>query len=108
MKRAFLWTLLLGLLLAVPAVPQDGDSRDRVIEALEKKLEEQDLRLKTLEAYVEAQKTAGERLAAKVRQADKKGFLYPAPHTEAKKALLTGLGRYANAVATGTAPAEEE
>lgn len=105
MKRALFWTLALGLFLAVPAIPQDQGGLDAVkeIRALRETLQAQEARIAALEGYVAVHKTEAAELARRLRDADRQGFLYPAPNTDARRALLQGLTRFADTAATGKA-----
>jgi hypothetical protein len=111
MKRAILVALLIGLFLAVPAIPQGGagDAKpgEELLE-LKAKVAEQEDRIAQLEEYLEAHKLAAAKLVERLKFADKKGFTYPAPNIDAREALLRGLTAYAE-VATGgkTLPKKE-
>ena len=108
MKRALFWTLGLGLLLAVPAIPQDGGDEANDWMAMRKVIEAQDARIAQLEGYVALHKSEAAELARRLRDADRQGFLYPAPNTDARKALLTGLTRFADTAASGKAPPPDD
>jgi hypothetical protein len=107
MKRAILPVLGLALLLSLPAVSQDeGPTLDEKVEALTKKVEEQDLALKALQTYVENQKAQAKRLDKSLAKAEEEGFLLPAPNNDAKTSLLKGLQEFAG-VAGGAEPKKE-
>ena len=107
MKRAILPVLGLALFLSIPAVSQEeAKAIDKQVEELTKKVEEQDKALKELQTYVEQQKTQAARLSRNLASAEEGGFLEPAPNTDAKKALLSGLQDFAG-VAAGAAPKPE-
>jgi len=104
MTRAILPTLCLALLLCLPALSQDeAPTLDQQVEALTKKVEEQDAALKELQAYVDHQKTQAKRLAKSLAAAEEGGFLMPVPANDAKKSLLSGLQDFAG-VAAGATP----
>ena len=110
MKRAILPALVLAFLIAIPAVSQDGGTEDELaakVEKLQEKVDQQELQLKRLETYAAATKAQAATLLKKLKFADEKGFIYPAPHTDARKALLYGLQDFAS-VASGGAPAKRE
>jgi septal ring factor EnvC (AmiA/AmiB activator) len=108
MKRSILPVLGLALFLSIPAISQDEakPSLDKQVEELTKKVEEQDKAMKELRTYVEQQKMQAARLARSLASAEEGGFLEPAPNTDAKKALLSGLQDFAG-VAAGAAPKPE-
>ncbi|MCK6460823.1 MAG: hypothetical protein L6Q95_13135 [Planctomycetes bacterium] len=102
MKRAILPVLGLALLLALPAVSQEeGPTLDEKVEALTKKVEEQDAALKALQAYVENHKAQAKRLDKSLAKAEEEGFLLPAPNNDAKSSLLKGLQEFAGVAAGG-------
>jgi hypothetical protein len=107
MKRAILPVLGLALLLSLPAVSQDeGPTLDEKVEALTKKVEEQDLALKALQTYVENQKAQAKMLDKSLAKAEEEGFLLPAPNNDAKASLLKGLQEFAG-VAAGAEPKKD-
>lgn len=111
MKRAFLFTLALALVLSLPALSQDGEDAENAqlqkdVEELTEVVKRQGQEIKDLKAYVSTMKGEAVTLAAQLKKAEKEGFFYPAPHVPAKKALLGGLQRYASVAATGKAPAK--
>lgn len=98
MKRTILFTAALAVLvLAFPATSQ-GDGLDKqltdlavkVVE-LEKTVKAQQTELKKLQEWVKTQDDRNALLGKKVQEAIKKGYYYPAPANDAKKALLEGL-----------------
>ena len=99
MKSYVLPLLLLGLLFAVPALPQEkkGDTIADRVAKLEKQVKSQADSIVRLEKQVEAEKKAREALAKQLKAARKGGFTYPAPNVDAKEALLGGLEAYAAA-----------
>lgn len=103
MKRVILPVLGLALLLSLPAVSQEagGPTLDEKVEALTKKVEEQDAALKELQAYVENQKAQAKRLDKSLAKAEEEGFLLPAPNNDAKASLLKGLQEFAGVAAGG-------
>jgi len=104
MKRAILPTLGLALLLSIPAISQDETPTvEQQVEALNKKVEEQDAALKQLQAYVDNQKAQAKRLSKDLTTAEEGGFLMPVPANDAKKSLLSGLQEFA-VVAAGATP----
>jgi uncharacterized coiled-coil protein SlyX len=107
MKRAIFPALCLALLLSVPAVPQDGGSDEELklrITALEDQVEKQQATLAEMQTYLGKMKGEAATLAKKLKSSEKKGFLYPAPANDARRALLFGLQDWA-AVASGGKPA---
>jgi hypothetical protein len=107
MKRLILPALGLALLLSIPAASQEEPMPlDKQVEALAKKVEEQDAALKELRAYVDRQKTQAARLGKSLAAAEEGGFLEPAPNNDAKKALLSGLQEFAGVAAGGEPTAE--
>lgn len=103
MKRA-IWILLgLALVLSVPAFSQgdDGKKMKERVEALEEMTKAQAASIAKLESYVKALRAEGASLAAALKKAEKEGFLYPAPNTDAKKALLSGLKGTAKTMTSG-------
>ena len=109
MKRWILPTLALALVLALPALSQDeAMTLDQKVEELQKKVEAQDRALKELQTYVDRQKAQAARLGKNLATAEEGGFLEPAPNTDAKKALLSGLQEFAGVAAGGEVkPAED-
>jgi len=99
MKSTILPLFLIGLLFAVPALSQ-GEKKDddlaKRMEALEKQVAAQQKAIESLEKRAEQDKTAAADLVKKLKVARKGGFTYPAPNTEAKEALLSGLESYAD------------
>lgn len=111
MKRAILPALFFALLLAVPAIPQGGAREADLanqVEQLKEAVARQEAQIAELQKYVEAQKSAAAVLVRQVESADKKGYLYPAPNTDARKALLYGLKDFAEVAAAGTAAPEQD
>ncbi len=109
MKRAILPALFLGLLLSVPAVPQDGgDGLNLEIQGLQEQLDKQGKALEELQTYVSNQKGQAAALVKALKKAEKKGFTYPAPHNDARKALLSGLQKFAAVAAGGNPQSEKE
>jgi septal ring factor EnvC (AmiA/AmiB activator) len=107
MKRAVLPILCLLVLLSIPAVSQEeAMTLDKEVEALKKKVEEQDAALKALQTYVDRQKAQASKLIKDLAAAEAGGFLEPAPNNDAKKALLSGLQEFAG-VAAGEEPKAE-
>ncbi len=106
MKRATWFLFGLALILAAPVFSQ-GDADDKKmkerIEALEELVETQGKTIKTLDGYVRSVKAQGVALTAALKKAEKDGFLFPAPNTSAKKALLKGLQGMATTLSSGTA-----
>jgi hypothetical protein len=108
MKRVILPVLGLALLLSLPALSQDGGpTLDEKVEALTKKVEEQDAALKQLQAYVDNQKAQAKRLSKSLANAEQQGFLLAGTNNDAKVSLLKGLEDYAG-VAAGGAPAKKD
>ncbi len=109
MKRA-IWILpVLALVLAVPALSQDGGDADNAdlageVAKLKKLVAEQQKVLKETQSYLLTMKGEASLLAKALKKADKGGFTMPAPNNDAKSALLKGLQRYATVGATGKAP----
>lgn len=102
MKRAIVPALFLALLLSIPAVSQDdGRTLREEVDALTKKVEEQDAALKRLQEYVDRQMKQAGRLAKSMDAAEEKGFLLPAPNNDAKRALLKGIRDFAAVVGGG-------
>ena len=84
MKRAILPALAIALLLAVPAIPQGGKSdTEKRIEKLEQAAADQASQIKDLQGYVTALKKEAATLDKHLAKADKSGFTYPAPNTDA-------------------------
>lgn len=107
MKRAILPALGLALLLSIPAVSQDEEvTLPQEVETLKKKVEEQDVAIKQLQAYVEQQKKQAVKLGKSLAAAEEGGFLMPVPANDAKKSLLSGLQEFAGVAAGGEAKAE--
>ena len=94
MKRKLVLAVALALLLAVPAISQ-GDDESASLRLKVKKLEKQvaDLEAfqKTVEKSMKDQAARQAELAKQLVVAEKQGYLYPAPNTDAKKAILKGL-----------------
>ena len=93
MKRALPIALLVALVLAVPAIPQDDSKPDlaKRVKLLEKKLTKQEAALKAVEAYMATQDARGAELASALAVAEKKGFLDAGANVDAKEALFKGL-----------------
>jgi len=105
MKRALVPALFLALFLSIPAVSQDdGQTLHEQLDALTKKVDEQDAALKRLQEYVDRQKKQAGRLAKAMDAAEEQGFLLPAPNNDSKRALLKGIRDFAK-VAGGGEPA---
>lgn len=100
MNRAILPALGLALLLSIPAVSQEEEmTLDKQVETLTKKVEEQEVALKALQAYVDRQKEQAKRLGKSLATAEEEGFTLPAPNNDAKETLLSGLQEFAGVVA---------
>jgi len=110
MKRAIIPALFLALFLAVPAVPQDGgaDELKLEIQVLSEQVEKQGKALKELQTYVSNQRGQAAALVKALKKAEKEGFLMPIPANDAKKALLSGLQKYAAVAAGGNPQTEKE
>jgi len=111
MKRVILPVLGLALLLSLPALSQDdgGPTLDEKVEALTKKVEEQDAALKQLQTYVDNQKAQAKRLAKSLSTSEQQGFLLAGTNNDAKVSLLKGLEEYADVAAGGNpAPKKDE
>ncbi|MGH7163656.1 MAG: hypothetical protein ACREID_09235 [Planctomycetota bacterium] len=109
MKRAIIPALLVALLFAVPAGSQDDAATLREeVDALKAKVEEQDRRIWTLHAYVDATKKEAKSLAKALESADKGGFTFPAPNADAKATLLKGLQAFAKTASTGLVATKDE
>lgn len=106
MKRALPFALALALLLAVPAVPQADDPLPKRVGKLEEIVVQQQAILKTVQEHMQVQAARAAALAHQLDVAEKKGFVYPAPNTDARKALLKGLRALAGA--KKPAPTEAE
>lgn len=107
MKRAIFPALCLALLLSVPAVPQDDNSEEELklrITALEDQVEKQQATLAEMQSYLDKMKGEAATLSKKLKASEKKGYLYPAPNNDSRRALLYGLQDWA-AVASGGKPA---
>jgi len=109
MKRAILPALGLALLLALPAIPQDGgnDLQDEV-DTLKEQVELQEKQIKELKEYVANQQKQAAALSKALGRAEKEGFLLPAPNNDAKKALLSGLKQFASVAAGGAPKADDD
>ncbi|MHC4136767.1 MAG: hypothetical protein ACYTDU_03760 [Planctomycetota bacterium] len=107
MKRAVFPALCLALLLSVPAVPQDEGSEEELklrVTALEDQVEKQQATLAEMQTYLGNMKGEAAALAKKLKASEKKGYLYPAPNNDSRRALLYGLQDWAS-VAAGGKPA---
>ena len=107
MKRAIVPSLFLALLLSVPASPQDPGSEEELqlrVTALEEQVEKQQTTLKEMQTYLGNMRGEAATLAKKLRVSEKKGYLYPAPNNDSRRALLYGLQDWAS-VAAGGKPA---
>ena len=99
MKRTVVFTAFLAVLvLSIPAKSQGGDELERQLTdlagkvvALEKTVKAQQVVIKQLMAWTKTQDGRNADLGAKVLEAIKKGYYFPAPANDAKKALLEGL-----------------
>jgi septal ring factor EnvC (AmiA/AmiB activator) len=106
MKRALIPALCLALLLCVPAIPQDKDSGKEMelrVKALEEQVEKQQAALAEMQTYLGNMRGEAATLAKKLKASEKKGYLYPAPNNDSRRALLYGLQDWA-AVAAGGKP----
>ena len=96
MKHALPVDVVLALCVSVPALSQDEkpalETRIEVLEEIVAKQQEM------LDAHVKTRDERGAELVRWLDVAEKKGFLYPAPNTDAKKALLAGLRAVAGPV----------
>jgi hypothetical protein len=107
MKRAIFPALCLALLLSVPAIPQDRGSEEELelrVTALEEQVEKQQAALKEMQTYLGTMRGEAATLAKKLKASERKGYLYPAPNNDSRRALLYGLQDWA-AVAAGGKPA---
>jgi len=107
MNRAIFPALCLALLLSVPAIPQDGKTGEELdlrVTALEEQVEKQQTALKEMQTYLGQVRGEAATLARKLKASEKKGYLYPAPNNDSRRALLYGLQDWA-AVASGGKPA---
>ncbi|MHC4547259.1 MAG: hypothetical protein ACYTEZ_00660 [Planctomycetota bacterium] len=105
MKRAIFPALCLALLLSGPAVPQDTveDELELRLRTLEEQAVKQQALLQEVQTYLGQTRGEAATLVDMLRAAEKKGFLYPAPNVDSRRALLYGMQRYA-AVAAGRKP----
>ena len=107
MKRAILPALVLALCVAIPALSQDEENETAAlmkdVAELKEKLDQQAGRIEQLEAYTAKTKSQANALHAKLKFAEKNGYMYPAPHNDARKALLFGLQDYAAVAGGGSA-----
>ena len=105
MKRAIIPALLIGVLLCVPAL--SGGDEDETFELalqvkeLKEQVEKSEARIKSLEAFLRVQQQAAAKLSKAVRFAEQNGFAWPAPHQDAREALLKGLKEYSKSAAGG-------
>lgn len=109
MKRALVMIPILALLLAVPAIPQESVTQADLglqVSKLKEQVAQQATALKEMQSWMLAQQGQAKALAKKIKEAEKKGFLLPAPHNDAKQALLDGLKGLADSLA-GTKPDEQ-
>ena len=110
MKRAIFPALLIGVLLCVPAL--SGGDEDATFELavqvkeLKEQVEKSEARIKSLEAFLRVQQQAAAKLGKAVKFAEQNGFAWPAPHIDAREALLKGLKQYTK-TAAGGAKAED-
>jgi septal ring factor EnvC (AmiA/AmiB activator) len=108
MKRAILPALVLALCVSIPVFSQDDQENETEalqaeLATLKEKVDQQSTRIEQLEGYVAKTKSQAIALHEKLKFAEKKGFTYPAPHTDARKALLFGLQDYAAVAGGGSA-----
>jgi uncharacterized coiled-coil protein SlyX len=106
MKRAIFPALCLALLLSVPAIPQDEGSEEELnlrITALEDQVAKQQTTLAEMQTYLGSLKGEAANLAKKLKFSEKKGYLYPAPANDARRAMLYGLQDYASVASGGKA-----
>ena len=104
MKRAIFPALCLALLLSVPAVPQDEGSEEELrlrVAALEDQVDKQQATLAEMQTYLSQTKGEAATLAKKLKTSEKKGYLYPAPNNDSRRALLYGLQDWASVAAGG-------
>ena len=89
MKRALPITLVIALLFAVPALSQ-GDEKDLAtrVQQLEKQVEAQQ---KLQKDQAKDREDRHAELIKALADAEKKGYMFPAPNVDAKKALFAGL-----------------
>lgn len=101
MKRAILMALGLALLLSIPTLTLADEKTDlqQQVDELSKTVEEQQTAIKEMQGYLDRQKKEAAALVKAVDRAVKEGFYYPAPHVDAKKALVEGLKSYARVAA---------
>jgi len=101
MKRAIWMTLGLALLLSVPALSggEEEAALQKQVDKLKLAVAAQGAAIKEMQSWILVRKAEGKALAKAVRTAEKKGFLYPAPHVDAKRVLLQGLKQFAGAKA---------
>jgi hypothetical protein len=105
MKRAIIPALLIGGLVCVPAL-SGGDEDDTLALALQVKelkdqVEKSEARIKSLEAFLRVQQQAAAKLGKAVKFAEQNGFAWPAPHIDAREALLKGLKEFSKSAAGG-------
>ena len=105
MKRTLILVAVLALLaLAVPAIPQGTNDKDRVVDLLkriealeliaaehEDALVEHHQRLEEAEAWIKRQNARHAHIVDLAVYSQKKGFLYPAPNIDARGAILRAL-----------------
>lgn len=106
MNRAIFPALCLALLLSVPAIPQDRNTEEELqlrVTALEEQVEKQQATLAEMQTYLGKMRGEAATLAKKLKFSEKKGYLYPAPANDARRALLYGLQDWAAVTAGGKA-----
>jgi peptidoglycan hydrolase CwlO-like protein len=99
----------LALLLSIPTLTMAQDESDlqQQVDELSKTVEQQQAAIKEMQGYLDKNQTEAAALLKALEKAEKEGFYYPAPHVDAKKALVAGMKSYAR-VAAGKKLAKKE
>jgi len=103
MTRFFVPALLVGLLVAAPALSQGENTEtteqiaslmDQVV-ALQKQADDQQKQIDAMIKYHQARKSDLQRLAKSIDAAEKGGFAYPSPQPKVRTAFLDGIRTFA-------------
>lgn len=110
MSRMLLPVLFVTLALATPASTQ-GDPLEELkkeVAGLKETVARQAAQLAALQKQADEGKKEASNLVKALDEAEKGGFTLPAPNTDARQALLSGLQRYARVASGGKAEPEPD
>lgn len=98
MRQLLVPALLLTLAVSTFAIPEEKADLATQVKDLSARVDKQEARILELAKALELSRQASQALSKRLEEAEKLGFLLPAPNNDAKKALLSGLQDYAKSL----------